>query len=118
MGFYFCTFPEKSYVFVLFFFHLTEYSEQESTSCILTPSVMACVVRDVRYYEHTATLTLLKYVDLSLLTEREDKLCFYGNLVNLMTLHVTLRQMEIHMASEEVNKIFYVCQRTGSEKSQ
>ena len=37
---------------------------------------------------------LLKYVDLEQLRTHEEKLCFYGNLLTLMSIHASLYEME------------------------
>jgi len=37
---------------------------------------------------------LLKYVDLQRLTSHDEKLCFYGNLLTIMSIHASLYEVE------------------------
>ena len=86
----------------------TDFAELDSASGIFTPGLMVGVVLDPRYYQLTAATAQLKYVDLELLDSREDKLCFYGNLINLMTLHVLLREVQRQVSKEEVRGLLCV----------
>ena len=67
-------------------------------------AVTTAVVVDPRYLQLMATTAQLKYVDVSLLESQEDKLCFYGNLLNLMILHVVLFMVERKVSEMEVRK--------------
>ena len=49
-----------------------------------------------------ASTTLLRDVDLEMLKGKEEKTCFYGNLQNLMTVHMCLDLVWKSMSQPEV----------------
>ena len=57
-------------------------------------------------YRHIIQSTsALQFVDLAKLQTKQDKLCFYANLINLFTIHVCLFEVERQlMVSSLINQ--------------
>ena len=65
-------------------------ADLSNSSGILTQEAAQMLVEDVACQEVLQETRELVHVDLTLLKTREDFLCFYGNLINLFTIHTIL----------------------------
>ena len=69
---------------------LSDASEVMNTPAVFTASVAASLIHELDFQKILLDSQELKYIDLSLMKTEEERMCFYGNLANLMTLHVHL----------------------------
>ncbi len=71
-------------------FVLSDFADLNNTIGVFTYEVAKCMVHHSSVEEALLETRELVSVDLSVLKSREDLLCFYGNLVNLFTVHALL----------------------------
>ncbi len=74
---------------------ISDHAELNNSSGIFTYDVAKSVLSDATLQDLLQETRELAYVDLSLLTSREQLLCFYGNVVNLFTVHTLLHYIGI-----------------------
>ncbi len=75
-------------------FLFTEYAEQDNPVGIFTVDVARLMLQDSRLHDLVGATQELQYVNLQLLKSREDRLCFYGNLLNLLHVHMVLQYLQ------------------------
>lgn len=95
---------------------MKDVSAKNNPKCVFDISCAKILVRRPEYKELMAGIEAFRDLDLNLLKSRNEKLCFHGNLQNLMFLHMCLDDIDkaTSNTNDLSNKIF--CEVCEMEK--
>lgn len=95
---------------------MKDVSAKNNPKCVFDISCAKILVRRPEYKELMAGTEAFRDLDLNLLKSRNEKLCFHGNLQNLMFLHMCLDDIDkaTSNTNDLSNKIF--CEVCEMEK--
>lgn len=87
---------------------MKDVSAKNNPKCVFDISCAKILVRRPEYKELMAGIEAFRDLDLNLLKSRNEKLCFHGNLQNLMFLHMCLDDIDkaTSNTNDLSNKIF------------
>ena len=67
-----------------------DFADLNNSAGVFTHDVAKSLASDHTFQDLILETRELAYVELKLLNSREELLCFYGNLINLFTIHTLL----------------------------
>lgn len=83
-----------------FLSEFVDIAQRNNARGIFTSACAEITVQTTEFNEISMATQELKYVQLDLLKSREEKICFYGNLQNLLTLHCFLFHTLKHLNNQ------------------